>query len=82
MLGDSDSIGKQNLVRIFMQGYFITAIGLICFLEGLPYLATPEQVKKWLQWLLSAKIHHMRLLGGALMVAGLLLVYWGRTHGG
>ncbi len=65
-----------------MQGYFITVLGLICFFEGLPYLATPEHVKKWLEWLLSAKIHHMRLLGGALMLAGLLLVYLGRRHGG
>ncbi len=65
-----------------MQGYLITVVGLICFPEGLPYLATPEHVKKWLQWLLAAKPRQMRMLGGALMVGGLLLVYWGRRHGG
>lgn len=63
-------------------GYLITVVGLICFIEGLPYLATPEYVKKWLQWLLDAPTRHMRVLGAVLMVMGLLLVYLGRRHGG
>jgi uncharacterized protein YjeT (DUF2065 family) len=25
---------------------------------------------------------HLRILGGFMMVLGLLLVYWGRRHGG
>lgn len=65
-----------------LEGYIFTVIGLICFVEGLPYLATPEHVRKWLNWLLSASNPALRLLGGALMVMGLLLVYWGRRHGG
>lgn len=65
-----------------MEGYLFTVIGLICFVEGLPYLATPEQVKKWLQWVLAAPTRHLRILGAALMVVGLILVYWGRKHGG
>ena len=65
-----------------LRSYLITVIGLICFVEGLPYLATPDQVRKWLQWLISAPTHYLRVLGAALMVVGLLLVYWGRTHGG
>lgn len=64
------------------HGYLFTVLGLICFVEGLPYFATPEHVKKWLQWLVAAHPRHLRLLGGGLMVTGLLLVYWGRTHGG
>ncbi len=65
-----------------LEGYLFTVVGLICFVEGLPYLATPEQVKRWLNWLLSASNPALRVLGGALMVVGLLLVYWGRRHGG
>ncbi len=65
-----------------MYAYLLTVLGLVCFMEGLPYLATPEQVKKWLQWILSASNHSLRLLGAALMVMGLLLVYLGRGHGG
>jgi uncharacterized protein YjeT (DUF2065 family) len=65
-----------------MHAYLLTVLGLICFVEGLPYLATPKQVKKWLNWLLSAPNYSLRILGAALMVVGLLLVYLGRRHGG
>lgn len=65
-----------------MYAYIFTVLGLICFIEGIPYLATPEHVKKWLQWVLSVSDSSLRFLGGALMVIGLVLVYLGRKHGG
>ena len=65
-----------------MYAYILTVLGLICFLEGIPYLATPEQVRKWLKWLLSVSDPALRILGAALMVVGLFLVYLGRRHGG
>jgi len=65
-----------------MHAYLLTVLGLICFVEGIPYLATPKQVRKCLNWLLSTSNHSLRILGAALMVAGLLLVYLGRRHGG
>ena len=63
-------------------GYFLTVVGLICFLEGLPYLAFPQQLKAWLEKLITMPTAHLRIMGGALMAVGLLLVYWGRRHGG
>jgi uncharacterized protein len=63
-------------------GYFITVLGLICFLEGLPYFAFPRQIKAWLEKLMAMPSTQLRLMGGAMMVVGLLLVYWGRRHGG
>jgi uncharacterized protein YjeT (DUF2065 family) len=65
-----------------MHKYMLTVLGLICFLEGLPYLANPDRVRKWLNWLLSSSNSSLRMLGAALMIAGLLLVYLGRQHGG
>jgi hypothetical protein len=65
-----------------MHPYLFTVIGLICFLEGLPYLASPGQVKKWLNWILSASTLSLRIMGAAIMVVGLLLVYLGRKNGG
>jgi len=60
------------------KGYWLTVIGLICFLEGLPYLAAPEQLKNWFRALLEMENAKLRGLGAVLMVLGLLLVYWGR----
>ncbi len=65
-----------------MHAYLLTVLGLMCFVEGLPYLATPQQVRKWLNLLLSASNHSLRIIGAALMIVGLLLVYVGRRHGG
>jgi uncharacterized protein len=73
---------RKTLRGSMMHAYILTVFGLICFVEGLPYLATPEQVRKWLSWLLSVSNRSLRILGAALMVVGLLLVYLGRKHGG
>ena len=65
-----------------MQAYLLTVLGLICFIEGIPYLASPRQVRKWMNRLLSVSTPSLRILGAALMIAGLLLVYLGRKNGG
>jgi len=65
-----------------LKGYLLTVAGLICFFEGLPYLATPDQLKRWLLKVCTLPSSYLRLLGGALMILGLLLVYWGRRLGG
>ncbi|MCU0571517.1 MAG: DUF2065 domain-containing protein [Syntrophobacteraceae bacterium] len=62
------------------KSYWLTVIGLICFFEGLPYMAAPDQLKGWLRMLLDMESRHLRALGAAMMVLGLLLVYWGQ-HG-
>jgi uncharacterized protein YjeT (DUF2065 family) len=65
-----------------LEGYLITVLGLICFFEGLPYLASPTQLKAWLQKVLEMPDRYLRILGGLLMLIGLMFVYWGRRHGG
>jgi uncharacterized protein len=64
------------------QDYFLTLLGLICFLEGLPYLASPELLKQWMLKVSTMEPKTLRVLGATLMILGLLLVYWGRRHGG
>ena len=65
-----------------MKGYILTVVGLICFFEGLPYLALPDQLKLWLRKVCGTPSNHLRVMGGVLMVLGLFFVYWGRRHGG
>ena len=65
-----------------MMEYLITVVGLICFFEGLPYLAAPDKLKQWLYQVCCTSNHRLRVLGGILMVVGLVLVYLGRRHGG
>lgn len=65
-----------------LEGYLFTVAGLICFFEGLPYLASPDQLKNWLQKLCCVPSRYLRILGAALMLFGLFFVYWGRQHGG
>jgi uncharacterized protein YjeT (DUF2065 family) len=62
--------------------YLFTVLGLICFVEGLPYFAFPEALKRWLRQVLEMPGGQLRILGGTLMVMGLILVYLGRRHGG
>ena len=62
--------------------YFLTVLGLVCFLEGLPYFAFPEQLKKWMMQVTQMPETQLRILGGALMSLGVALVYLGRRQGG
>ncbi len=64
------------------MGYVLTVLGLLCFIEGLPYFAFPEQLKRWLQQVSTLPGGQLRVFGGVLMVLGLALVYLGRHHGG
>lgn len=65
-----------------LKGYLFTVLGLIFFFEGLPWLAIPDRYKRLILLIVSTDSRVTRILGGVLMVLGLLLVYWGRTHGG
>ncbi|MEJ5347913.1 MAG: DUF2065 domain-containing protein [Desulfosoma sp.] len=62
--------------------YFLTVVGLLFFLEGLPYMAFPERMKRWLQEILTLPTGQLRLLGAVLMILGLIFVFLGRRHGG
>jgi len=70
------------LIKEDWMDYFLTVLGLVCFLEGLPYFAFPEQLKKWMMQVTQMPENQLRILGGALMILGVALVYLGRRQGG
>ena len=53
----------------------ITLIGLVFILEGLPYVAFPEAMKKWLRQVLDMNPGQLRAMGLVAMGLGLLLCY-------
>lgn len=58
--------------------YFLCVIGMVMFVEGLPYFAAPDKIKVWIARVLEMESGALRRLGFALMTAGLFLVYLGR----
>lgn len=58
--------------------YFLCVIGMALFLEGLPYVAFPWQMKKWIEKMVEMPPGALRSIGLVFMMAGLFLLYVGR----
>ncbi len=57
--------------------FFLSVLGMVLIIEGLPYFGLPEQVKKMMRIVLQMPDNALRKFGFALMVTGLLLTYLG-----
>ena len=55
--------------------FFLTLIGLILILEGLPYVAFPEAMQNWMRQLIATRPGVLRGIGLVAMACGLLLCY-------
>ncbi len=53
----------------------VSLLGLVLVLEGLPYAAFPEPMKKWLRQMAVVSPQHLRIFGVLAMAVGLLLCY-------
>ncbi len=53
-------------------------IGLVLIVEGLPYFAFPDKMKKWIAVMQDLPNAHLRAMGFAAMAVGLLLAYFFR----
>ena len=59
--------------------YFLCVLGMVMIVEGLPYFATPAKMKVWIAKMVELPDSTLRLTGFLLMIAGLALVYLGRS---
>ncbi len=59
----------------------ITLIGLVLIFEGLPYVASPEAMQRWLKQLSEMKPDNLRVMGVFAMAAGFFLCYFARRSG-
>lgn len=59
--------------------FFLSVIGMVMIIEGLPYFAFPEKMKHYVRLVLEMPEGAMRKFGFALMLGGLLMVYIAKT---
>jgi hypothetical protein len=59
--------------------YFLCVLGMVFIIEGLPYFAFPEKVKSYIMKLQEMPDSVLRILGLSAIIAGLILIYFGRS---
>jgi uncharacterized protein YjeT (DUF2065 family) len=55
--------------------YFFSLFGLLLVIEGLPYFAFPDKMKKWMTRVQEMPDPHLRALGFVAMCVGLGMAY-------
>jgi len=60
---------------------FITLIGLVLVLEGLPYVAFPEAMQRWLSKLMQMEPAQLRSVGIVSMASGFAILILARYFG-
>jgi uncharacterized protein YjeT (DUF2065 family) len=58
--------------------YFLCVIGMVMIIEGVPYFAAPDQMKRWMAKIKEMAPGSLRRFGLVMMVTGLFMVYIGR----
>lgn len=61
-----------------MGNLFLIALGLLLVVEGLPYFCFPEGMKKAASMIKDIEPRNLRVFGIIAMLAGLLLIYYGK----
>jgi uncharacterized protein YjeT (DUF2065 family) len=59
----------------------ITLVGLILVLEGLPYVASPEAMQRWLQQVTEMRPESLRFMGVVAMAVGFFLCFVAQKSG-
>ncbi len=59
--------------------FFLSVIGMVLVLEGLPYFAFPEKIKTLYMKIKETPDSNLRVFGFMAIVIGLLLVYFGTS---
>jgi uncharacterized protein len=59
--------------------FFLCVIGMVMIIEGVPYFAAPDRMKGWMAKIMEMASGSLRRFGLVMMVAGLFLVYLGRS---
>lgn len=55
--------------------FFLCVIGMVFFIEGIPYAAFPRKMQSFIRMMLEIKPGALRGLGLLMMLGGIALVY-------
>ena len=61
------------------MGLFLSALGLMMIFEGIPFFCAPSRIKVLAQKIGEIPDQVLRVIGFALMLAGLTIAYLGRS---
>ena len=62
-----------------MMKFFMCVIGMVMVVEGLPYFAFPEKMKRVINKVIEMPDKALQKFGFVLMLTGLFLVYLGKS---
>lgn len=57
--------------------YFLSVVGMVLIVEGLPYFAFPDKIRSYLRKLADIPDTTLRILGSIAVTIGLVLLYFG-----
>jgi len=60
--------------------YFLTVLGMVLIVEGLPYFTFPEKMKELMKKVPQMPTHQLRVFGIISIAIGLLLIYLSRQY--
>ncbi len=58
--------------------FFLCVLGMVMVVEGLPYFAFPEKMKRWVKQVLDMPAGSLRKFGFVLILTGVFLVFLGK----
>jgi uncharacterized protein len=58
--------------------FFLCVLGMVLIIEGVPYFAFPDKLKNYLDKIREIRDSHLRIMGFAAMIVGLILLYFGK----
>jgi hypothetical protein len=58
--------------------FFLSVIGMVMVIEGIPYFAFPEKMKAIMQMAQLQPDNTLRIFGATLMAVGLIIVFLAR----
>jgi len=60
--------------------YFLTVLGMVLIVEGLPYFTFPEKMKSIMEKIPQIPTHWLRVFGIVSIAIGLLLIFLARNY--